>query len=125
MYCCKDCGFEFLYADTKTERHNLDGVPFEKINVCPNCKGTNYEKVKKAHCRYCGRRISEEKDGYCNDYCKERGEILWEQQAKRRRMYEQSSLFGIVREIEEYNRTHKKKITYGEYIALKRGIANG
>ncbi len=118
MYYCKDCEYEFLSAESRTERHRLDCEPFEKIWVCPRCKSSNIEKVRVKHCKYCGRRLADNKREYCNGYCKEKGQFLWEQQAKRKRKYEKSSLVGIVREIEKYNQTHKTKITYGKYVAL-------
>ena len=118
MYNCKDCGYEFLTAEVKTERHRLDCEPFEKIVVCPNCKSTSIEKAKVRHCKYCGRRLADNNMEYCNSYCKEKGLFLWEQQAKRKKKYEKSSLVSVVREIEKYNQTHKTKITYGKYVAL-------
>ena len=47
MYRCQDCDYQFLYADSLVDRHNLENPPFEKIAVCPNCKGRNFSEIKR------------------------------------------------------------------------------
>ena len=116
MYHCKDCGFEFLYADTIIERHTLDSPPFEKIRVCPNCKSYNFDKAKTPHCRCCGRRLKSAELEYCSKECKIRGEFMWREQSRRRQLYENSSLVSIVRQLELYNKQHKTHYTYGNFV---------
>lgn len=116
MYHCKDCGFEFLYAATTFERHGLALPPFEKMQVCPNCKSHNFEKSKISHCRCCGRRINKANAEYCSKECKTKGEFMWREQARRRKLYENSSLISIARQLDEYNKQHKTHYTYGNFV---------
>ena len=116
MYHCKDCGFEFLYADTIFERHGLALPPFEQIQVCPNCKSRNFERTKISHCRCCGRRINKANTEYCSKECKIKGEFMWREQSRRRKLYENSSLISVTRQLDEYNEQHKTNYTYGNFV---------
>lgn len=117
MYRCKDCGFEFLYAEKLSEYHNLSSPPFESIKICPNCKGNNFYEIKIPHCRYCGKTLKHNENEYCTAECRRKGEIMWSQQAKRKNKYEQNSLVRITKELEKYNRKHGSLYTYGIYVA--------
>lgn len=117
MYRCQDCDYQFLYADSLVDRHNLENPPFEKIAVCPNCKGRNFSEIKKHYCKYCGRSLKKDVTEYCSDYCRKKGEKMWQEQAVRKNLYNQNSLVSITRELEEYNKKHKTNYTYGTFVS--------
>lgn len=117
MYYCQDCDYEFLYAEEVEERHNFENPPFEKIAVCPNCKGTKFSKIENRYCKYCGRKLKENMHDYCTKECKRRGEIMWREQARRKNLYEKNSLISVTRKLEEYNKSHNTKYTYGIFVS--------
>ena len=88
MYRCQDCEFEFLYAKQHEEHHQQTEPPFEKLCVCPNCKSTNFSKIKIRYCRFCGRKLKANMSEYCTKECKMRGDIMWREQARRKNLYE-------------------------------------
>jgi DNA-directed RNA polymerase subunit RPC12/RpoP len=50
-YKCDHCGREFEEPDFVEETHGLENPPYEKIAVCPYCKGY-FEEVYE--CKICG-----------------------------------------------------------------------
>lgn len=65
-YECHNCGRRFEKPDIITETHGLDIGPYEKIGVCPYCKGF-FEEV--FECKICGEWFtdSELTSGVCDD----------------------------------------------------------
>ena len=122
MHCCKDCGHEFTYCDYIEEDHTKEGIAYEKIRVCPNCKSSNFTEQEAQHCRCCGRKLPRGTQEYCNSLCRRRGELMWQEQAKRRNIKYKSPIELIIREIEEYNKAHNTNYSYGFYVGniLKR-----
>ena len=116
MYRCQDCEFEFLYAKQHEEHHQQTEPPFEKLCVCPNCKSTNFSKIKIRYCRFCGRKLKANMSEYCTKECKMRGDIMWREQARRKNLYESNSLVAVTRELESYNRKNHTNYTYGIYV---------
>lgn len=117
MYRCQDCEYEFLYAKTIEDQHSLDNPPFEKIAVCPNCKGRNFSEIKKHYCKYCGRSLKKDVLEYCSNDCRKKGEIMWKEQARRKNLYNQNSIISIAKELDEYNKKHNTNYTYGVFVA--------
>lgn len=125
MYYCSECENEFQNPVKIYETHNLSAPPYEALYVCPYCKGTNFKKKEIKHCRCCGAKLPTGKVNYCSDSCKLRGEKLWKKEMKRKKLLSDSNLYKLVREVEEYNKINKTKLSYGQYVALmKRGKKN-
>lgn len=118
MYLCTQCGCEFKNPVKLTEKHNLDNPPYENIYVCPICKSTNFEKEKVYHCRCCGAKLSGDNKDYCSPACKKKGEQLWLKEIKRKKLLADSSVYSLVREVENYNKNNGTKYSYGQYVAL-------
>lgn len=118
MYTCLECGCEFKNPIKLTEKHNLKTPPFELIYVCPTCKSTDFAESNLHHCRCCGAKLSSDKTEYCSEFCKIKGEKLWEKEVKRKKLLSDSPLFRLVREVDNYNSKHKTKYSYGQYVAL-------
>ncbi len=45
MFRCLECGEKFREPIELIETHGLDTPPFEKIYVCPKCKGHGYKPL--------------------------------------------------------------------------------
>ena len=118
MYCCTDCKMEFEYAEIVFETHGMDTPPFERIKRCPFCHSTDINEKESRHCRFCGSRLKENGE-YCSLRCKKAGEIYYAAQQKRRENFKNSPLTQAVSEVEEYNKAHGTKHSYGEYFMLK------
>ena len=65
-YECNHCGRNFDEPDFITETHGLETPPYEKIAVCPYCKGYFEEMYE---CKICGAFATEEQLtlGVCDD----------------------------------------------------------
>lgn len=65
-YECHNCGRRFEEPDIITETHGLDSPPYEKIDVCPYCKGY-FSEIHE--CKICGEHytIDELTSGVCDD----------------------------------------------------------
>ena len=117
MYRCQDCDYEFLYSEEIKEPPNLPVPPYESIAVCPNCKGENFSKIENRYCKYCGRKLKPDQNEYCAKECKRKGEIMWREQARRKNLYEKSSLTSVTRQLEAYNKSHNTNYTYGAFVS--------
>jgi predicted nucleic acid-binding Zn ribbon protein len=118
MYICLECGCEFENPKKLTETHSLPNPPYEKIYVCPNCNSTDIESKKILHCHCCGAKILNGDREYCSEACRIKGEKLWLKESKRKNLLYTSPLYSIVRETEEYNKSHNTKYSYGQYVAF-------
>ena len=130
MYHCTDCGKNFDEVEIVEERHNLDTPPFEKIAVCPECRGTSIITVRAEHCRCCGMRLSANKTDYCSDACRIRGKKLWKRESARRRRYTENSIVKVTALLNEYNHKNKTNMSYGNFVAkvlpkIKGGVTVG
>jgi hypothetical protein len=125
MYICKECAYEFWNPLILKEAHGFEHPPYEELCVCPSCKSTNFEKAKSRFCHYCGAKLREEQSLYCNDRCKRQGERLFALERRRKKLAADSELFKIVREIDSYNKAHKTRISYGQYVAKMRFSKRG
>jgi hypothetical protein len=65
-YQCHECDRRFEEPDIITEKHGLDTPPYEKIAVCPYCKGY-FEPMKE--CKICGEYFTEDElsGGVCDE----------------------------------------------------------
>ena len=65
-YQCHECDRRFEEPDFITETHGLDTPPYEKIAVCPYCKGYFEEMYQ---CKICGEyfTVDELTSGVCDD----------------------------------------------------------
>lgn len=65
-YQCHECDRRFEEPDFITETHGLDTPPYEKIAVCPYCKGY-FEEMHE--CKICGEYFTEDEltSGVCDD----------------------------------------------------------
>ncbi len=119
MYKCKDCEKEFRFPKKTFEKHGLPHAPYEEIWLCPHCGSHSFIKLPEFHCRYCGIKLSDERD-YCSTACRKNGEAAYARQAQRREMLDRDPLIIAIREVEEYNRATGKRLSYGEYFAGRR-----
>lgn len=64
-YECHNCGRRFEEPDIITETHGLDSPPYEKIGVCPYCKGYFAEIHE---CKICGEHFTDDEltSGVCD-----------------------------------------------------------
>lgn len=119
MYYCPDCGCEFETPKKVFEKHGLSSPPFEAIYVCPDCKGNEfYEKIS-THCRCCGAKLSASQTDYCSDTCRNKGAKMWKREQRRRRIRNDSPINSFIAELELYNSQNTRKLSYGQYTALK------
>lgn len=65
-YQCHECDRSFEEPDIITETHGLDTPPYEKIGVCPYCKGYFEEMTQ---CRICDQYFTEDElsGGVCDE----------------------------------------------------------
>lgn len=118
MYECQDCGHIFEVAAKVTERHGLDTPPFEEYGVCPACSSQFFRKAEVPHCRCCGARLPAGITEYCNETCRKRGTELRMLEEARMNQRRTDPLHVLVRQIDEYNRIHNTRYSYGQYVAL-------
>lgn len=118
MYYCPECGCEFEKPKKLYETHGLKEPPFEKILVCPDCNSTNFHEKVTTHCRCCGARLPDKSSEYCSESCREKGELLWSKQRKRRKIKTKSPINVILNELNFYNRQNNTDYSYGQYVAI-------
>lgn len=65
-YKCDHCGREFEEPDFVEETHGLDAPPYERIAVCPYCKGYFEEMYQ---CKICGEWYTDDEltSGVCDN----------------------------------------------------------
>lgn len=65
-YECHNCGKRFEEPHIIEERHGLDTPPYEKIAVCPYCKGY-FEEMQE--CKICGEYFTDDElsGGVCDE----------------------------------------------------------
>ena len=118
MYCCQDCKKEFLYVEVVFERHALSTPPFERVKLCPYCHSGNFREIPEYHCGYCGSKLRDKGD-FCSPICRKKGEELRKKDESRTEFLKNSPLIKGLKEVEEYNKAHGTKYSYGRYFALK------
>lgn len=119
MYYCPDCGCEFEVPEKIFEHHGLTSPPFERITVCPDCRGTEFYEKSSTHCRCCGSKLSENQKDYCSEACKSKGMKMWKREQKRRHIRNISPINLFVAELEHYNKENQTAFSYGQYEAKK------
>ena len=124
MFICNDCGCEFEKPDFLTEKHGLDSPPYEKICVCPKCQNTNYKKIAQ-YCKCCGAKLSLSQKDFCSEACRTKSQKLRMSEQKRLKLIQDSFVYHTVREVEEYNRKHKTRLSYGQFVALSKTWKKG
>ncbi len=124
MYYCYDCGYEFESPKILKEAHGLSSPPYEERLVCPSCLGSSFNKKSSTHCRCCGARLEAEQYDYCSEECKIRGHRLWQKQLKLGRLKELNPLSAVITELVIYNRENGLNLSYGQFVALKKGKKN-
>ena len=118
MYYCKECGYEFEKPDKNFENHGFSNPPYEKTFICPACKSTNFYKIITTHCRCCGAKLAKGISEYCSKACKEKGEKMWNNQLKRKKILLDSPINKFVKELEIYNKQNGTSYSYGQYAAI-------
>ncbi len=118
MYICHDCNTPFSLPEKITEKHGLNCPPYETISVCPYCKSQNFELKKREFCRYCGVRLPKNKTDYCSDSCEKRGEKLFSKQQNHKQKILNSTIYKAVRQVENYNKEYRTRLSYGQFFAL-------
>lgn len=118
MYRCQDCEKEFLYVEVVFERHNLDTPPFERVKLCPYCHSNNFSEMTEYFCMSCGSKLRD-KTEFCSPACRKRGMEILKREEQRRDFLKNSPIMRSLKEVEEYNKAHGTKYSYGVYFALK------
>ena len=116
MLICSDCGSQFEKPEIYLETHGFNAPPFEERRCCPFCKSANIHEKALTHCRCCGAKLPEGRE-YCSESCRRRGEAMWRAERLRRRLAKANPISRIIKETEEYNKTHGTDYSYGEYVA--------
>ena len=86
---------------------------------------TKDRKPIEKRCRYCGLLFLtlNSRTKYCSEDCKKGARSLAQQKLRSVPLKAHTprtadkSISEVMREVDEYNRTHKKSITYGQYVA--------
>lgn len=118
MYYCKNCRSEFESPEIFRETHGLSSPPFENFCVCPFCKSTDFKEMEIKYCHACGARLYGENGDYCNDSCRTTATRLKKREIIRRKFLNENPLTVLMREVEKYNKEHKTKYSYGQYVAI-------
>lgn len=118
MYCCQDCKKEFLYVEVVFERHGLSTPPYERIKLCPHCHSNNFGEIEEHYCLSCGSKLRNTTD-FCSPSCRKKGRDILRREEQRRDFLKNSPIMKSVKEVEEYNKEHGTKYSYGSYFALK------
>lgn len=116
MYYCQDCEKEFKNKKVIIETHDLSSEPYERIEVCPFCNGTNVKKKPTRYCMCCGARMSGEGD-YCSTTCRRRGEYLWAKERSQKEQWAKHPLNIAIKQVEQYNKEHGTNLSYGQFFA--------
>ena len=82
--------------------------------ICFKCKKNIDDDSH--YCKYCGRSLKKGVLEYCSSECRKKGEIMWQEQARRKNLYQQNSIISVTRKLEEYNKTHNTNYTYGIFV---------
>ena len=115
MYYCTDC--KIFIEDPKLKNFKINGKT-ERRAVCPVC-GEKLILSTPEYCRYCGARLKDAgTDGYCSDGCRRLGKKLWTRELRRRKKTNADPIARILRMLTDYNREHKTKYSYGQFVAL-------
>lgn len=127
MYICKDCKKRFLTPRIFSEPRGDDGFTFERFAICPNCNSDNIEQIEVNYCKCCGKRLPEGKKDYCNNRCRVKGQKMWIKELRRRREIKNDPLFETVLSLDEYNKEHGTRYSYGQFVSLilPKEIKNG
>lgn len=79
-------------------------------------------------CVFCGKEFSSIARNrlYCSKSCRakaslERQKETYKAPVKRVRCRPAQTIAQVMRELDEYNKTHKKSLTYGQYVAMVEG----
>lgn len=115
MYYCTDC--KMFIEDPKFKIRKSGGKK-ETYALCPICLN---ELIMSApeYCRYCGTRLTgEERDGFCTENCRRLGRRLWTKEMRRRRKFKDDPIARILRMLTSYNREHKTRYSYGQFVSL-------
>ena len=118
MYECTDCGQRFEKPAYYYEKHGLDTPPYEKIAVCPTCKGSHFHEARAIYCRFCGARLHGDAADYCNDTCRKQGVRLRRKEALHLYQSRNHPVVQVTRLLEIYNREHGTRYSYGQFVAL-------
>ncbi len=118
MYRCQDCEKTFRYVEVVFEKHDLNSPPYERIKRCPFCKSQSFISYRELYCGCCGAPTADGKE-YCNDSCRRVGEAMKEAEKKKAQLIRNFDVSRAIKEVEEYNRLHKTKLSYGRYFYLK------
>ncbi|MBO4693011.1 MAG: hypothetical protein J5659_01265 [Clostridia bacterium] len=115
MYYCTDC--KMFIEDPKFKSRN-GGKKKHTTALCPICLNELIVSAPE-YCRCCGNHlIGNEKDGFCSDNCRRLGRKLWTREMRRRRKIKDDPIARIVRMLTLYNREHKTKYSYGQFVSL-------
>ncbi len=118
MYYCNNCGNEFSAPKKIYEPHFFCDTPFEIMYICPHCKSGNFREKIKTHCRCCGAKLTAEREEYCCDACRRKGEQLWKMEFKRKKRGILEPITLIIRDCNRYNKLHGTNYSYGQYVAF-------
>ncbi len=118
MYKCKKCDAVFNYCDIFMERFYPNVLPSAVRKHCPSCKSDRVTLYDGKYCACCGVAIDEWQE-YCSAECEHTAKILREREEKRKRLVRSLEISVAVREVENYNREHGTRLSYGEYFAKK------
>ena len=118
MYHCKDCNRKFDKPKKYVETHGQTSPPFEVFFLCPFCNSTNFKKIEIGYCKCCGRRLNNPTDFYCCEGCRLNAIKLNKQEALRKQALKENPLNILIKEVEQYNATHKTNYSYGQYVTI-------
>ncbi len=118
MYKCKKCGAVFNCYDIFMERYYPSVMPSVPAKHCPSCKSEKVTVYDGKYCACCGIVIDEWQE-YCSAECEHTAKLLQEREEKRKRLVRSFEISLAVREVEDYNREHGTRLSYGEYFAKK------
>ena len=118
MYYCKNCKSKFEKPDNILETHGLSAPPFEVFYICPFCRSENFEEIQIKYCHCCGARLKPHQDDYCSENCKIAAEKLRLAEYKRTKRLNESPLFRLMKELNEYNLENNTSYSYGQYVTF-------
>ena len=118
MFKCKSCEKTFDAPKLRYITHGLDTPPYEAVSLCPLCGSSEIERQSKSYCYFCGLEAPEGQR-YCSGYCKKQGEPYRIRAERRDKEIKSFRISKGLAEVEEYNRAHNTRLSYGQYFALK------